>query len=162
MLRKVSRAALVAAFYVAVTGLLAPISFGPVQLRLSEGLVLLPVLWPETIPGLWIGCMLANALFGGLGPIDIFGGSAITGVAALLTWRLRRSVWLAGIPPVVLNGALVGAYLSYLLNVPYLPTALSVGAGELAAVYLLGVPLVLALRPVFRAGPAGRGPEVAP
>lgn len=154
MWRKVSRAALVAAFYVAVTGVLAPISFGPVQLRLSEGLVLLPVLWPETIPGLWAGCMLANFLFGGLGPVDIFGGSAVTGVAAYLTWRLRRSVWLAGLPPVVLNGLIVGAYLSVLLKVPYLPTALSVGAGELAAVYGVGVPLVLALRPVLRVGPA--------
>lgn len=148
MLTRLARAAMVGALYVAVTGVLAPISFGPVQVRLSEGLVLLPTLWPETAVGLWLGCMLANFLFGGLGPIDVFVGSAVTGVAAYLSWRLRRSVWLAGIPPVVLNGAIVGGYLSYLLHVPYLPTALSVAAGELAAVYLVGVPVTLALRPV--------------
>lgn len=131
-----SRAALIAALYVAVTGLLAPISFGPVQFRLSEALVLLPVLWTEAIPGLWLGCLIANWLFGGLGPIDIFGGSAITGLAAYLTWRLRERPWVAALPPILLNAVLVSAYLAYLLQVPYLFTVLTVGLGE--AVVVLG------------------------
>lgn len=149
---RVARAGLIAAVYVAATWVLAPISFGPLQFRLAEVLVLLPVLWPEAVPGLWLGCLIANSLFGGLGPWDIYGGSAITGVAAYLTWRLRGS-WLALTPPVVLNGLLVSAYLAPIFHVPYWPTVAAICASE--AIIVLGPAqwLVLALRrAVYPAG----------
>lgn len=118
----IARSGLIAAIYAAVTILpgmvfpfLFPLSFGPLQVRVAEAMTVLPFLFPEAILGLYIGCMTANIL-GGLGPIDIFGGSAITLVAALMTYWLRRfkKPWLAPIPPVVLNALGVGYYLYFL------------------------------------------------
>jgi uncharacterized membrane protein len=115
-----------------------------VQFRVSEALTVLPILFPEAVPALYVGCLLAN-VFGGLGAIDIFGGSFITLVAALATYYTRRS-FVAYLAPIVLNGLLVSLYLAPILQVPYWFCALSVGAGEAGVVILLGIPLVIALR----------------
>ncbi|MDI3299320.1 MAG: QueT transporter family protein [Bacillota bacterium] len=141
---RLARVALIAAAYAALTVVLAPLSYGPLQLRISEALTLLPVLVPEAPLGLWIGCMLANVA-GGLGPWDIFGGSAVTLAAALLTRRLRGS-WLAYLPPIVLNGLLVPAYLSPLYHVPYLPTAAAIAASEAIVVVIFGSALLTGFR----------------
>ena len=66
---------LIAAAYLALTLVLAPISYGPIQFRVSEALTLLPLIFPQAVPGLFIGCLLAN-IFGGYGAIDIICGSA--------------------------------------------------------------------------------------
>ncbi|MDI3316289.1 MAG: QueT transporter family protein [Bacillota bacterium] len=142
--RRLARVALVAAAYFALTVVLGPLGYGPVQLRVSEALTLLPVRMAEAPLGLWAGCMLAN-LAGGLGPWDIFGGSAVTLLAALLTRRLRGS-WLAFLPPILLNGLLVPAYLSPLYHVPYLPTAAAITASEAVVVVLFGGALLIGLR----------------
>ncbi|MBE3576371.1 MAG: QueT transporter family protein [Limnochordales bacterium] len=132
---------MIAAAYVVLVFAFAFASFGPIQLRVAEALTVMPLFYPEAIPGLWIGCMLANIL-GGYGPWDIFAGSAITGLAAILTWLLRRRRLLALAAPVVLNAFLVSLYLAPLiLHVPYWPTVLTVGIGEALAVYGLGWPL---------------------
>lgn len=140
MARKVARAALVAAVYVAVTFALAPISYGPFQFRVAEALTVLPILYIEAIPGLFIGCFVANIL-GGLGPWDIFGGSLVTLIAALLTYRFRSS-FIAYLSPILLNGLLVSAYVSYLFKVPYPITAFSITISEAVIVLGIGMPLV--------------------
>ena len=76
--------ALIAALYTGLTFVLAPISFGPVQFRVSEALTLLPFCLPEAVPGLFIGCLISNML-GGFGIIDIVLGSAATLAAAWIT-----------------------------------------------------------------------------
>jgi uncharacterized membrane protein len=139
------RAAIIAALYVALTLILAPISFGPVQVRASEALAVLPVLFPEAIPALYIGCLIAN--FGSpLGPIDVFGGSAVTLLAAIATYRLRRNIRLALLPPVVFNALLVSIYVHTFMGWPYWLTVLSIGAGQTVAVYGLGLLLLSYLR----------------
>ncbi len=143
--RSLCLSAVTAALYAALTLLLQPISFGTMQFRVSEALTLLPALFPQTIPGLTLGCFLAN-LLGGYGPWDQLIGTLATLLAACLTWRLRRNVWLAAIPPVLCNALMVGGMLSVLLSAPFWLTALTVGLGEAAVVYLLGVPLVKGLR----------------
>lgn len=138
---RLARGGVIAAAYVVLVFAFAFASFGPIQLRVAEALTVMPLFYPEAIPGLWIGCMLANIL-GGYGPWDIFAGSAITGLAAILTWLLRRRRLLALAAPVVLNAFLVSLYLAPLiLHVPYWPTVLTVGIGEALAVYGLGWPL---------------------
>ena len=92
---------MIAALYAALTIALAPISFGPVQFRVAEALTLLPFFMPEAIPGLFIGCLLAN-FTGGFGIIDIVFGSAATLLAAWLTYEMPN-MWLAAIPPVIVN-----------------------------------------------------------
>jgi uncharacterized membrane protein len=140
---RIARGAVIAAMYAAITMLFQPISFGPVQFRVSEALTLLPRLWPEAVPGLFVGCLIANAL-GGNGLLDVFLGSAATLIAAALTYA-APTLLLAATAPVAVNGVIVGWYLSYLTDMPAAMSIFYVAAGESAACYALGIPLVRAL-----------------
>lgn len=148
--RKVALAGVIAGAYIAVTLLFAPLSYGMVQIRISEALTLLPFLFPEAIPGLFAGCLLAN-FAGGFGLADVIFGSAATLAAAVLTARMP-TVFLAALPPVLINMVVVGGYLSVLLEVPLLLSMLYVGAGESVACFLLGIPLVLMLQRRMKKG----------
>lgn len=146
--RDLTLAAAIAALYAAITLLFAPISYGALQFRISEALTLLPVLLPQAIPGLTLGCLLAN-LLGSATPWDVVFGTLATVLAALLTRRCRFNIWLAAIWPVVCNALIIGAVLHLTLaDVLLLPTIASVGLGEAIVVYALGVPMILALRRV--------------
>ena len=142
--KALTRAGAIAALYAAITLALAPFSFGPVQLRVSEALTLLPVLWPEAAGGLFAGCFLSN-LVGGYGIVDACAGGCATLVAALLTRRLRANRWLAALPPVLVNAVVIGGMLHIVAEAPLLLTMLHVGAGQAAACLALGVPMVYAL-----------------
>ena len=145
-IRFLARAAVIAALYAAVTLLLAPISYGPLQFRVSEALTLLPILTPAAVPGLFVGCAIANLLSPTVTALDVVFGSLATLAAALLTRRLRERPLLAAAPPVLVNAVAVGALLSYAYNLPFWLTALEVGAGQLGVLYALGLPLFYALR----------------
>jgi uncharacterized membrane protein len=139
-----SRAGIIAALYVALTFLLSPVSFGPLQIRVAEGLTLLPILFPEAIFGLTLGCLIAN-LIGPFGAADIIFGSMTTLLAACLTYFFRRS-FIAYLSPILLNAVFVSLYLHLLFAFPYWLTALSIGAGQSIAVLGLGIPLLHLLR----------------
>ncbi|HHU75367.1 MAG TPA: QueT transporter family protein [Firmicutes bacterium] len=141
----ITRAGIIAALYIAVTFLLSAISFGPVQVRIAEGLTLLPILFPEAIVGLFLGCFLAN-LLGPFGAADIVFGSLTTLLAAYITYRFRHRSVIAYLSPIVLNAFLVSLYLYLLFSVPYWPTVLTIGAGQTVAVLGLGLPLLRLLR----------------
>lgn len=139
--RKLARVGIVAASYTAVTVLFLPISYGPIQVRVSEALTVLPYVSPSSIWGLGLGCMLAN-VFGGYGVYDIVFGSMATLGAGLLT-RMMPSPYLAPVPPVFVNALVVGAYLSVLTGFPLPMAVLYVGLGEAVACFALGLPLLL-------------------
>lgn len=145
------RAALIAALYVTISLIWSPFSFGPVQLRISEALTLLPVFCPEAVVGVTIGCFLSNLLFST--PLDAVIGTAATLLAALATRRLRRVriVRLAipsAIPPIVINALVIGILLTLQLLAPphtlsaYLWNIFTVGAGQVGSCLVLGVFLV--------------------
>ena len=75
--RALARGAIIAALYTALTVLLAPLSYGEVQIRFSEAFTLLPILMPEAVPALLVGCLLSNIL-GGCTIFDIVFGSLAT------------------------------------------------------------------------------------
>jgi uncharacterized membrane protein len=148
-IRTLTTGGVVAALYIALTGVFAPISFSGMQFRVSEVLVLLPVLTPAAIPGVALGCLLSNLLFGGLGIVDIVFGTLATLLAAIGTRLLRRWTPLAPVPPIVLNGLVVGTYLPMILpdyHVPIWLSMLSVAAGETAVLFVVGLPLVYLLQ----------------
>ena len=136
--------AMIAAIYAALTLGLQAISFGPVQFRVSEALTLLPILFPQAIPGLTLGCLISN-LFSPLGATvyDVVFGTLATLVAAILTRRIKGSVWVKALPPVLANGVIVGLVLTYAygLNTLWL-NMLTVAAGEAAVCYALGVSMI--------------------
>src|SRR5690554_5474511 len=83
--------AIIAAAYVVLTLPFAQFSFGIVQFRLAEAMTALAVLTPAAIPGLTLGCLLANLLNPmNLGPVDIIGGSLATFVAAFISWKISQ------------------------------------------------------------------------
>jgi uncharacterized membrane protein len=135
-----ARGAMIGALYASVTMIFQPISYGPVQLRVSEALTLLPCLWPESVPGLFIGCVVANIL-GGFGPWDIFLGSLATLIAGTMTC-LAPNRMLAAAAPVAVNGLIVGGYLSFLVGMNIIASVLYVACGEAIACFALGIPLV--------------------
>ncbi|MDY4488333.1 MAG: QueT transporter family protein [Candidatus Limivicinus sp.] len=147
-------AAIVGAAYAVLTMALAPISYGAIQLRVSEVLCILPYFMPCTAWGLFIGCAAANLLTGNI--FDIIFGSLATLAAALLTAAIGKrkhtlaNSALACLMPVVFNALVVGAVITaayegmnlfqhfgvFALNAAY------VGLGEAIVLYVLGLPLM--------------------
>lgn len=143
--RSLCVSAVIAALYAALTLLLAPISYGNLQCRVSEAFTLLPMLLPQAIPGLFVGCVIAN-LFSPMVTIwDIIFGSLATLIAAIGTYALRKKPVLAALCPVVANGVIVGLVLALTLNLPIPLTMAEVAIGEAGAV-LIGVLLLFALK----------------
>ena len=141
------RSAVIAALYAALTLALYPISFGAVQFRVSEALTLLPIVMPEAIPGLFVGCLVSN-LIGSATPWDIIFGSLATLIAAILTYATRRTKILAAFWPVLCNTVIVGLVLALTLDLPVFLTMGEVGLGELAVVYTVGMAMLAALKRV--------------
>jgi uncharacterized membrane protein len=153
--------ALLAAIYASLTIALAPLSFGPLQIRVSEALTILPFLFRWAIPGIFVGCLLANivgTIMGiSFGVLDIVFGSLASLLAAYLTSKCRK-FWLAPLPPVIVNAVVIGALITVFTPeagaVGFLIFAGSVGAGQIAACYGLGIPLMFAIKrfvPMFNA-----------
>ena len=167
--RSLVRCALIAAVYATLSLALAPFAFGSVQVRVSEALTLLPILTPDAVIGVTLGCFLTNlvGVFTGanvLGALDIVFGTAATLAAALATRKLRdvrlKGMPVAGaVPPVLFNAVIVGAELCWAFGprtpIGSLGQAAGVGVGQLIACGVLGIPLLRviektpALRRVF-------------
>ena len=131
--------AVIAALYVVLTMVFAPISFGPVQIRIAEMLPLLPLFTPAAIPGLFVGCILANFL-GGAIIWDVIFGSIATLIGAAAGYALRSNRWLVPIPAIISNTVIVPLVLryGYGINMPLILLAASVAVGEVAGCYILG------------------------
>lgn len=150
--RRLVRCAVIAAVYVVVCHVLAPFSYGAVQVRVAEALCLLPVFGAEYIVGVTLGCFLANLL--GSTVVDVVFGTLATLLACLVTYKLRdiRVKGLAipaSLPPVVFNMIIVGAFEITFFFSDGAPTAMlavfnavTVGIGELISCTILGVALV--------------------
>jgi len=152
--RSLCLSAIIAALYAALTLGFQAISYGAVQFRVSEAMTLLPVLFPEAVAGLTVGCLISN-LFNPLGATiyDIVFGTLATFLAAVLTSRMRGNVWLKALPPVICNAVIVGLVLTYAYGIDVLwMNIFTVGLGEAVVCYVLGVPLVkvLAKQPFFK------------
>lgn len=171
---RVARIGMIAATYAAATLVailfLGGLAWGPVQFRVSEALCVLALFTPDAIPGLALGCVIANAaniVLGGtgtLGLLDVVFGSLATAAGAAFTWRMRKRPALAVLGPVIANALIVPAYLPIMLaglgfyTIPFTSIALdgsyplmylfglvSTGIGEAVVVYLLGLPLARSL-----------------
>lgn len=158
-IRRITTAAVVGAAYIVLSllGSIFGISFGPIQCRFSEALCVLPFLFPETAWGLFIGCLVVNIL-SPYGLLDLVVGSLTTLLAALLTARCPNR-YLAPLPPVLLNGILIGGIIAFeqtgfgaAFAAAFWFNACSVAVGEAIACYGLGLLLLwrLPLIPFFR------------
>ncbi|MBD5559144.1 MAG: QueT transporter family protein [Clostridia bacterium] len=146
--RYIAEVGVIAALYAALTIVVAPISYGPLQIRISEALCVLPYFTGAAVPGLFIGCLIANGigivLGSSLGLMDVIVGSLTTLAAAYVTSKIHTK-GLVPLPAVLFNAALVPWTLQVMLGLPYWFNVLWVGAGQLVACYGLGYPLLLLL-----------------
>ena len=151
---RVAVSAVIAAAYAALTIALAPISYGPVQFRVSEALTVLPFLIPGTVWGVFVGCILANLYTGSILDI-IFGSLATLGAARCTAYFGKRGSTvktrlLGCLMPVVFNAVIVGAVLTWGYRfqefenpmASYGFNALTVGLGEAGVLYLIGYTLL--------------------
>ena len=134
---------IIAALYAGLTILLQAFSFGAVQVRVSEAMTLLPLLTPAAIPGLAIGCFIANLICSTWQ--DWVFGTMATLIAAILTRKLRKNVYLAAAMPVLANALIIGPMLYWMFGGSWLLNILTVGVGEAIACFLLGLPLIKSL-----------------
>lgn len=149
--------ALIAAAYAGLTYLsnVFGLAYGPIQLRVSEVLSILPVFTPAAIPGLTLGCFIAN--IGSFNAADMFFGTFATFLAAVLTYLLREIKLknlpiLAMLPPVIVNAVIIGLEIAWL----YLPEGsgflgfvisfLEVGLGQLIVCVGFGIPFYIVVK----------------
>ena len=147
-----THAAAVAAIYIVLTMVFQPISFGPVQFRVSEALCILPFFTPAAVPGLFVGCLLSN-LFCGAAALDVIFGSLATLIGAVGSYLLRHNRWAVCVPPIMANTIIIPWVLRYAYgSADLIPVAMvTVGAGEILAIGVLGNALLAALLPVRNA-----------
>jgi len=139
-----SKAGMIAALYVILVMIEIPLgqlAYGPIQVRIAEALVLLPLVETAAIPGVFVGCFIANLILtfsSGYGLIDVVGGSLITLVSAYLTSKMPNR-FLGALPPVILNALLVSIWVSsFFPDMSYWAVAAGIGFGELVSVGLFG------------------------
>ena len=142
----ITEAAVIGAIYTVLVMLFAPISYGPIQVRIAEALTILPYFTPAAIPGVTIGCFL-SAILNGADILDVIFGTLATLIAAILSYRLRRYKYLVPIPPIVVNAIVIPWVLHFAYGIPdSIPfMMLTVGFGEVIAAGVLGIVLLLAL-----------------
>ncbi|WP_291288806.1 QueT transporter family protein [Enorma sp.] len=179
---EIAQVGVIAAVYAACTLIallfLGSLAWGPVQFRVSEALCVLALFTPAAVPGLTLGCAIANIAniaFSGtgmLGLLDVVFGSLATCAGAAFTWKMRERPAVALAGPVIANALIVPAYLPILLQatgfytIPFTSISLdgawpfmylfglvATGVGEAVIMYVLGYPLgkSLARTPYFKA-----------
>ncbi len=161
MLKKYIRQMFVAALYAVLTMVLPSFSFGILQFRVSEALMLLTLVDFDYVYGLTFGCILANlvGVLSGTNPIgiiDIIFGSCATFIAGVLAHRFANIKWfklplLSMFMPVIVNGLVIGLELALIYNSDaildfWLTYGWSVALGEFVVMYPIGIPLYLALK----------------
>lgn len=149
---QLTRAALIAALYVILTFVaqMFGLASGVIQIRLSEALTALPLLYKEAIPGLWIGCIIANILTG-CALWDVVFGSIATLLGAIGTYYIGRKKPILGpVFPILSNMLIVPLVLQTVYGVEdgFLFLAITVGIGEVICCGFLGGQLYKALRRV--------------
>jgi len=139
------KSAMIAALYVAVTFVFQPISYGQIQFRISEILVLFAFIDSKYWVGLTIGCAIAN-FFGPFGPMDVIFGTSATFLALMFIIKIRKilgssikSLFISSFGPVIFNGVIIGIELNYLLGLPLIPSMIYVALGEFVVVSIVGV-----------------------
>ena len=144
----ITHAAAIAAIYVVLTLVFAPISYGEIQVRIAEALTILPFFTPAAIPGLFIGCLIANVIGGSI-VLDVVFGSIATLFGAAGTWLLQKNRWLSPLPPIISNTIIVPLVLRFgygvLLPIPLLMVFITIG--EIISCYILGELLLSVLLP---------------
>lgn len=143
--KRITMGAVVGALYVIFTLISNAfgLSNGPIQVRISEALCIMPIYSFEAVPGLFIGCLFSNIITGA-NFFDVIFGSLATLIGAIFTYRLRKHKYLALLPPILSNTIIIPLLLvyAYHLNKAFLYFVITIGLGEIVSVGILGLLLM--------------------
>lgn len=152
--KKMCRAAVIAALYASLTILIQPIAYTGGQCRLTEALTVLPLFFPEAVPGLTIGCFIANLFSSGNVLLDLTLGTTATFLATSTTYFIGKTIKntplkliLGELPPILFNAFIVPLTFLAMTEMKelYFINVLSVGIGQLLSVSVIGTALFFAL-----------------
>ena len=154
--KRIVRTAAIAALYAVLTLVLAPISYGNIQFRISEIMVLLAFFDPFYIGGLTLGCFVANIL-GPNGIVDVICGTAATFISVYGISMVRKyikneksALAIASLLPTLCNGLIIGWELNYLYKLPLWLAIAQVAIGEFVVVSILGIPVFSIIKEKYR------------
>ena len=123
-----------------------PISYGPIQFRIAEALIVLVCFRRSALPGFIVGCLIAN-LFSPFGLPDVIFGTLATAVGVGIAYKLRhRKIGWVMLLPLITNSLIVGIELTVLAGIPFWFSAGGVFLGEIVVLYGLGNPFYYALK----------------
>lgn len=147
--KRIVTTAVIAAIYAVVTIAISPLSYGEIQFRVSEVLVLLALFDPLYIGGLTLGCFVANIL-GPNGPMDVLLGTLATFISVIFIYytgkvikHYKVQLIIASLWPTIFNGVIIGWMLNMLYGLPLVLTILQVAIGEFVVITIIGVPLFI-------------------
>ncbi len=149
----ICRAGIIGGLYALLTVICFPVSSGAIQVRISEGLTLLPIMFPESIVGLTVGCVVANIVTG-CTVIDVIFGSAITLFSAILTRLItkktigiKKKIFFGGLFPVICNALLLPVIWEFVYGAEYtyIVQCLILLLGQSVSVYLIGTPIIITI-----------------
>lgn len=152
--QSITRAAIIACIYFISVYAIKPISYGPLQFRIGEAMTLLPIIFPESIVGLTIGCLIANIL-SPFGWYDMVIGTIATLIAAVLTFAIgkflaKKSILIrslvGAIPPILVNALILPLiWLLFSGNKMYWLNFAMILATQTGTIIVLGIPLLFGL-----------------
>lgn len=139
----ITQGAVIAAIYVVLVLIFDTFSFGPIQFRIAEMLTIMPYFTPAAIPGLFVGCLIANIIGGGL-IWDIVFGSIATLIGAIGSYLVRKNKWLVPLPPIIANMIIVPFVLKYAYGYDGLLVyfMFTVGLSEIIVCGIIGMALL--------------------
>jgi uncharacterized membrane protein len=144
--RRIAKSGVIAALYVVLTISLSALSYGSIQFRIAEALMLLCLFSKDYVVALTVGCFVAN-IFSTVGLVDTVVGTSATLLAGICIYLLKDKLnfFTASLFPVIFNAVFVGLELKFVVGLPLVLSMLEVGAGEVACVTVLGGILLKAL-----------------
>ncbi len=131
--------AAIAAIYFVITVLLEPFSYGQIQFRISEILMVLVLFNFKVAPGIVLGCFTAN-LFSPFGIWDVIFGTLASVICLIFMYIFRKNIFIALLAPTIVGSTIVAIMLNLILNLPFFETFIYVAIGEGTVLYLIGVP----------------------
>lgn len=143
--KQMTFSSMIAAIYFLLCFVEQDFASGAIQCRISEGLTLLPLFFPEAIIGVTLGCLIFNIVYGTL--FDIIFGTLATLLAGVITYFIGKvikndylKILIGGIPPIIINALVIPLILIFSYNSPdnYFYLVLTVGIGQFIAVYVVG------------------------
>ena len=131
--------AVIAAIYAVLTINLSAISYGAVQLRLSEVMTLIAFFNPMYVGGLIVGCFIAN-LYSPFGMVDIVFGTLATALSVLSMSKIKN-IYISSLMPTIFNSLIIGVVIWYTTKAPLLESMFYVAIGEFIVVSIIGIPI---------------------